>query len=290
MNSTPDGKATEPHDVSIVPADEQHAHADFQQITSADEQRVTKYTPNPKAPEPNDILIARADERLAHAYEQIARADEQLAHLNEHLSKLERDAARRPSAAAPGRVPSGGRPARRGLVALLFAAGIFVAALVSQSSYGDAARPIIARWAPQFAFASSPSLGRPGLPAQPSPTARLAAAAPAPLAQTAPQDVAPAAAPMSPELAQLLQTLARDLANVEQGIEQLKTSQEQMARDNAKATEQLKATREQMASVIANASKQNLQPKTTAPPSRPIATPTRKPVPTRTSPQARVQP
>lgn len=93
---------------------------------------------------------------------------------------------------------------------------------------------------------------------------------------------------MSPELAQLLQTLARDLANVEQGIEQLKTSQEQMARDNAKATEQLKATREQMASVIANASKQNLQPKTTAPPSRPIATPTRKPVPTRASPQARV--
>ena len=70
---------------------------------------------------------------------------------------------------------------------------------------------------------------------------------------------------MSPELAQLLQTMARDLTNVEQGIEQLKASQEQMALDNAKAVEQLKASQEQMTRLIAKASEQNLLPKTSAP-------------------------
>src|SRR5438445_8211811 len=123
-------------------------------------------TPNPEATAPDDVLIARADERLAHAYEQIARADEQLARVNDHLSKLDHDAARAPSAVL-GRLPSRGRPVLRGLIGLLLAACIFVAAFVSQSSYGDAAKPIIARWAPQLVLASS----RSGLPAQPSPSA-----------------------------------------------------------------------------------------------------------------------
>jgi hypothetical protein len=74
---------------------------------------------------------------------------------------------------------------------------------------------------------------------------------------------------VSPEPAQVLQTMARDLASVEQQIEQLKASQEQMTR------------------LIAKASEQNLRPKTSAPPPRPIATPTRRPVPTLPSQQAR---
>jgi hypothetical protein len=74
---------------------------------------------------------------------------------------------------------------------------------------------------------------------------------------------------------------------VEQGIEQLKASQEQMASNNAKAVEQLKASQEQTTQLIAKASEQNLRPKTPAPQPRPIATPTRKPVPTLPSPQAR---
>jgi len=240
-------------------------------------------TPNPKAIEPNDVLIARADERLAHAYEQIARADEQLVRVNEKLSKLEHDAAPHP-AAVPGRRPSRGRAALRGLIGLLLAGCIFVAAFVSQSSYGDAAKQIFARWAPQL------------IAAQPRPsTVQVAAAEPVPpqltpLAQTAPQDVAPAAAPVSPELAQLLQTMARDLANMGQGIEQLKASQGQLASDNAKAVEQLKAGQEQITRLIAKASDQNLRPKTSAPPPRPIVTPTHKPVPTHASPQARAQP
>jgi uncharacterized protein involved in exopolysaccharide biosynthesis len=95
---------------------------------------------------------------------------------------------------------------------------------------------------------------------------------------------------------------------VEQGIEQLKTSQEQMvrdnaelaeqlkaaqaqmARDNANAAGQLKASQEQIARLIAKASEQNLRPRTSAPPPRPIATATRKPVPKLSSPQARARP
>lgn len=252
-------------------------------------------TPNSKAIQPDDVLVARANERLAHAYEEIAHADEQLAQVNEQLSKLEHDAARHPSA-VPGRQPSRGRPALRGLIGLLLAACVFVAAFVSQSSYGDAAKLIIARWAPQLVLTSSLLLEKSGLPAQPSPSTVQVAAAepvppqPTPSAQTTSQDVAPTAAPVSSELAQLLQTMARDLANVEQGIEQLKANQEQMASDNAKAVEQLKASQEQMTRLIAKASEQNLRPKTSAPPPRPMVTPTRKPVPTHASPQARAQP
>ena len=73
-------------------------------------------------------------------------------------------------------------------------------------------------------------------------------------------------------------------------IDQLKTGQDQMASDNAKAVEQLKASQEQMARLIAKASERNPQPKISAPLPRPMAAPTRKPVPTRPSPQARAQP
>ena len=250
---------------------------------------------SPKAPKPDDVLIARTDERLAHAYAQIASADEQLARVTEQLSKLERDAARHPSA-VPDLRPSRGRPALRGLIGLLLAACIVVAAFVSQSSYGEAAKPIITRWAPQLIFTSSPPLENPRPTAQPSPSAVQVVSAepispqPSPSAQAAPQVVAPTADPVSPELAQLLQKMMRDLANMEQRIEQLKTSQEQMASDNAKAAEQLKASQEQMARVIAKASEQNLRPKMPAPSSRPTATSTGKPMSLLPSPQAIVQP
>jgi hypothetical protein len=251
-------------------------------------------TLNPKT-DPQSVFVARVDEELAHTYEQIAHADEQIARAEEQLSKLEQDAARHPSdhpqtrtstlhPAVLGNRPSPGGQAIRGFIGLLLAACIGVAAFVWQSSYGDAARQIVARWAPQLVSISS---------LQPNqPTARVVAAQTAspqaaPPAQTASQDVAPTAAPVSSELAQLLQTMARDLAYVKQGLEQIKASQEQMASDNAKAVEQLKTSQEQMTRLIAKASEQNLRPKTSAPPPRPIATPTRKLVPTRPSQQTR---
>jgi hypothetical protein len=253
-------------------------------------------TPNQKQTDPRDVFTD-VNEEIARVYEQIALADKQ-------ISNQAHDAARHPSdhpqtrmntvrpAVRGNKLSPGGR-AIRGFIGLLLAACIGVAAIVWQSSYGDAARQIIARWVPQLVATSLQPLENTGLSAQPiSPTARVVAAQTAspqaaPLARTASQDVAPTAAPVSPELAQLLQTMARNLANVEQQIEQLKANQEQMASDNAKTVEQLKASQEQMTRLIAEASEQNQRPKTSAPPPRPIATPTRKPRPTLPSQQAR---
>jgi flagellar motility protein MotE (MotC chaperone) len=258
-------------------------------------------TTAPKAIEPDDVVVARADERLVHAYDQIARADEQLARLNEQLAKLEQEAKHQPSAVV-GHRPSRGRRALRGFIGLLLAACIFGFAFVSQSSYGEAAKSTVARWAPQL-MASSFRMEKPAEPAQPGPSGvQLAAATPVlpqsiASAQTTPEDVAPTAAPTVAELAQLLQTMARDLANVEQGIVQLKANQEQAARDNAKATEELKASQEQMTRLIARLSEHNKvseqspRPKTSVSSAAavpPTAAP--KPVPVRPSPQARARP
>jgi hypothetical protein len=234
-------------------------------------------------------LAARADERLAHAYEQITRADEQLSRVNEQVSRLEHDAARKQPVNGFRR-PSRGRPALRGFIALLLTAGICIAAFASQS-YGETARLMIARWAPQLAPASSLPAETPKLAAEQSPpAAQMAAADAAQLsspAQTAPQDAA--AAPIPPEVTQLLQTMARDLANVQQEIEQLKAGQVELALENARTAEQLKANEEQMARVIANASGQNLRPRTSATPPPPMATPARKPVSTLPPTQAKAQ-
>ena len=239
-------------------------------------------------------LVARADERLAHADEQIVRADEELARFNEQISRLEKKPANRL------RQPSRGRPALRGLIGLLLTAGICTAAFAWQS-YGETVRPMISRWAPQLAAASSSPSETPKLADQQSPPAVQVAAADAavsqspPPAQTAPQDVA--AAPTAAEQTQLLQTMARDLASVQQEIGQLKASQEELARENARTAEQLKASQEQMARAISSASEQNLRPRTSvatsvatpANPPLPVAKPARKPVSTLPPTQARAQ-
>jgi hypothetical protein len=250
-------------------------------------------TPTPKAIEPHNALIASADEQLAHAYEQIVRADEELARLSEQLAKMERDAVRPPSA-GPGPQSPPRRPALRALVGLPLAACIVVAALVLQSSYGGGAKLVVARWAPQLV--STPSLPPENapLPAQPAPSIVEVAAAEAappqatPLAQTAPQDAAPTATGAPADHTQLLQTMARDLANVERNIEQLKANQQQIASDNSKAIEELKASQEEIKRVLARVSEQNL-PKTSPPPKQPTPT-LRKPQRTLQSPYARARP
>jgi len=258
---------------------------------------------DPNQTSPRHVLLDRADEELAHAYEQLTRADEEMARAEEKLSKLEQDAAH--TAAQRKRSLLGGH-AVRGFTGFALAACIFAAAMVSQSSYGDTAKQIVARWAPRLVATASVPLDSSGLPAQLSPRVAQANAAQtalpqsAPPSQGSPKDVAPTAASVSPELTQLLQSMARDLATLEQGIEELKTRQEQMARDNANAVEQLKASQDQMARVIAkaseanasqaNASGQNARSKLPAPPQRQTATSTRGPVPARTSPHATTRP
>ncbi|XIA65752.1 hypothetical protein ACFIOY_05835 [Bradyrhizobium sp. TZ2] len=153
------------------------------------------------------------------------------------------------------------------------AACIVVAALVLQSSYGGG---VVARWAPQLV--STPSLPpeNPPLPAQPAPSTVQATAAEeappqatppqaTPLAQTAPQDAAPTATAALPDHTQLLQTIVRDLANVERSIEQLKANQQQIASDNSKAIAELKASQEEIKRELTRVSEQS--PPKTSPPS-----------------------
>jgi hypothetical protein len=225
---------------------------------------------------PGDGPTGRADEQLAHAHEQIVQADEQLTRLSEQLAKLERDDVRPPpaepspppqpaqsSATPPPATPSPpAKPALAVPVGLMLAAGIVVVALVWQSSNGGGVRP-----SPQLA--SAPSLPPANPSAQPIPsTVQLASveavppqvapppspAPPAPiLAQAAPpQEARPATAASPPsDQTQLLQTMARDLANLERNIEQLRTNQQQMASDNAKAIGELKASQDEMKRALA---------------------------------------
>ena len=228
-------------------------------------------TPTSKPNEPPDAPVARADERLAHAYGQITRAGEELARVSEQVAKMEHDAARPPSAGPRPQSPPG-RPALRALVGLVLAACIIVAALVLQSSYGAGAKLVVARWAPQL-VSTLPS-EKPPVPAQPAPsTVQVAAAEATPpqatcLPQTAPQDAAPTTTAAVSDHTELLRTMARDLANLERNIEQLKASQQQIVRDNSKAIEELKANQEEMKRVLARVSEQN-PPKTSTPPVQP---------------------
>jgi hypothetical protein len=57
-------------------------------------------------------------------------------------------------------------------------------------------------------------------------------------------DTAPAAVPMATDLSPQIQMIVRELANLQQGIEQLKTGQAQIARDNAELAGHLKAAEE----------------------------------------------
>ena len=248
---------------------------------------------NPGQTDPRDV--ARATEQIVRALNPKQTDQPDVQRATENLSKLKHGAARRTSdpqrPAGPGDRPSS-RRAVRGLIGLLLAAFIGVAAIAWHSSYGGAAKQITS-WAPQLVPPSSLPLENPVQPAQPSPPAVQAAAAntaspqPAPLAQTTPEDVAPIDAAPSPRLAELLDTMVRDLTTAKQEIEHLKAGQEQIARDDAKVAEQLKATQQQMARVIAN---QNLRSKISAPPPGPTSASTRKPVPTLPAPQSTAQP
>jgi len=250
-------------------------------------------TPDPKAPEPQDASIAGADERRAHAHEQIVRANEQLTRLSEQVARMERDAVRAPSA-EPGPQSPPGKPALRALVSLPLAACIVVAGLVLLSSYGGGAKLIVARWQPQPASTQSLPPEKPPSSAELAPPAVQVTAAEATppqatlVAQAAPQDAAPMAAAGLPDQAQLLQTMARNLANLERSIEQLKTTQQQIASDNSKEIAELKASQEEIKRALARVSEQSLS-KASPPPTPPTPT-LRKPERTVQPPRARARP
>jgi hypothetical protein len=186
----------------------------------------------------------------------------------------------------PDPPPSGGRWARRVFMAL-FAIGS-AAAAVAWQNYGDTAKQVIANFVPPFALAASPSPQQPASADQTGATevqsaaTEQAAAQPVPRAQTAPADVAA----LAPEQTPLLQSMARDLAAMGQQIEQLKVSieqlrnsQQQMARDIVKSPE----ARNSAAGTTEPAPRPRLSTVAALPP-RAAAAPVRRPRPASFSP------
>jgi len=165
--------------------------------------------------------------------------------------------------AVPARRTAFGRRAMRAIAALVLTIGLGAAALTWQT-FGYAAKKAVFKWAPKFAISASLPLEKLGLSAKssspddpaaadatPAQAASLAEGAVngAPENDTPGNAVAgntlanPAASSSDP--AQLLQSMARDLANVSQEVEilkasiaELKASQLQTTRDLAKTSEQ----------------------------------------------------
>lgn len=242
-------------------------------------------TPTPKAVEPNDALPAFADERLAQAHKQITSVDEELTRLSSQLEKMEKDTARGLSAGP--KLPSTGSyspsagtipqspPGRLGLpvVAGLSLAGcVVIAVLALQWSYGEQSKAVVAP-TPQLVLTAASPPNDPPLPAQSTPSpvpvtyAQTAPAQATPSSQTAPQDAAPPATSAIPDPTQL-QAMARDLANAQRTIEQLRADQQQMARENARTLEELRASQEELKQALAKMSEQ----KTLPPPAQPAST------------------
>jgi hypothetical protein len=189
--------------------------------------------------------------------------------------------------------PTTGGKAARALTAALLVAACTGGASIAWQSYGDATEAMIARWTPQRVLALLP-LEKPASAAQSAPPAVEATAANADPAQggaAAESTLAGvASAPVAPsaETAPSLDSMANELANARQQIEQLKVSieelkasQQQMSREVAKASE-VKASEARVSDARVSEvrpSEQTLRPKISAHPSRTAAARTQRPMP-----------
>ncbi len=171
-----------------------------------------------------------------------------------------------------------GRRLMRGAMGVILAAGIVGAAMLWQS-HGEAVKQIVMTWAPPSVLALlSPHEAADQASAPSVVQASVVPETPAPSAPQNATDNSAAASP-PPEAAQLLQSLARELANLRQDMEQmrsaiadLKASDDQMAREIAKAND--KATDKAL--------EQALRPRVSMvspPPVQVVAMPARKPTP-----------
>jgi hypothetical protein len=252
---------------------------------------------SPAGNDPHDVLEIAPDVVL------VALAEEELSRLAKNRSsnssskpKTEPPPLRTDTGVSPSEVPvvdtsfraartddgpSMARRIGRGAAGLLIAVCVGGAAVAWRAS-GEAAKQVIADWAPQFAAKSSPPAeqsepsAQDATPAAAAPVQQSAATTPAaaqdsttPAATTSLAVTAAAAIPAPADPAQQLQSMARDLANLGQEVTLLKAS-----------LAELKASNEQMSRDMAKASEQNQRLKVSAMQPRPAVPPTRKPQPT----------
>jgi hypothetical protein len=211
--------------------------------------------------DPLDVAIAPTDEDIARVYRPYMRAmlgdgqpaaEREMAHdANRHASVAEllnvRSATRNRGWVLPG------------FVALVSAAIIGVPAILLLSPYREAAKLMTAGWvSPPSVTSPAVQLNQPPLQLSSAPDradATKLALAPAVSDQYAQQEAAATSLVLSPEQTRLLETMPRDLANLEQRIEQLNARQEQLSRDNAKLLEELEANKERTAQTAAENAK-----------------------------------
>jgi len=236
-------------------------------------------TPKPDDPKPDEPQgVKRADAELAGAYERIKTAKEELARLDQLVSGMEHGNDRppirqRPTGEEPGatpvteappsqktsenQTPDPGvrrrRPMLLALVGLLLAVCIVGAAFASR--YRDEAKAIMARWAPPASMAHEEAAKPAGpalmaqaadAPAQPSPPAAPSQkeTKEVPSTGATPPADPTSAEPTSGDLAQSLQTITRDLASINEKLDQLKSSYDQTLREHADTIQQLKTAQE----------------------------------------------
>jgi hypothetical protein len=180
-----------------------------------------------------------------------------------------------------------GRRLMRVVIGMILTAGLAGAAVVWESQ-GEVVRPFVERWAPPFVLTLLSRSGSPAVDPQPAPATvadSAATAAPSPEAsQGAADNVASTAASAAPDQAQLLQSMARDLADLRQQMEQMKAG-----------IADLKAGQDQMAREVTKTSETNLRPRispVSPAPAQPIALPARRPppLPRPVQPRASVSP
>jgi hypothetical protein len=209
----------------------------------------TRDAPKPDTP---DVAAAPAThDDFAQAYRPYMRAvleDQQPAITRELADDQRRQAAvAELSGAGDHHAARNGKWTRRILLVLLLAS-IGGVAIISQLPSGDAVRTMMAAWSTQPVPGSSAIQ-----PAQPSSDA-VVPTNPAPIpvrpivaAEDAPRQTDTATAALSPEQAKVIETMPGALADLEQRIEQLKASQAQLIRENAKVVAELKASQERIA-------------------------------------------
>jgi hypothetical protein len=193
-------------------------------------------TAHPAQSHSRDAAIAA----ILEAIDQIRHAGERPAALGPPRLKVEQRIARDPSRQQAGAAIRSQRSSPRALaywsfIGLLAVICIWVASFVWQSVDGNAP---VARWTAERAPISPVSTEKKqelaGKTVQSNDEAKtIAPVQPSPPAEAAPQREAPPTAAMSPELMQWMQTIVRELANLEHGIEELRANQAQLARDNA---------------------------------------------------------
>jgi hypothetical protein len=246
--------------------------------------------------DPEVILAARADRVASGAGSDAGRrANERPAYHVAEVPPPTVDTTFRPADAdAPH--AAGGRSAvatwalRTGLAVTLAVCSAVAAA--AWQTYGDQAQELMGRWMPRISL-SAPAPDKVASSAQPD-------AAAAPTAATADQTQTPPAADNGPSPAptastsaapaqdntQLLQSMARDLATMGQqvtelkaSIAQLKTGQEQMARDMARVSERAAERMAETKPFDPKAIEQTLRPRPAPRPAVATAAPVHRPRP-----------